>query len=473
MATIKKQGKGYKITVSCGYDAHGKQRREHMTWIPDPNMSEAKLQKELQRQAVLFEERIRNDGVMDSRIKFEAFAQKYMEEYAALYLKKKTYYGYHLLLPRINDAIGHIRLCELKTAHINAFYRNLQERGVRADGQAVSKVDLRARVKERGVSQADFARSAGLCEATVKHACQGKTLSYASAAKIAAALGAKPADLFDVAINEEPLHPHTLLHYHRTLHGILSKAVQWGYISVNPADRAEKPKYTPEESPYLEVDEAMQLLDLLQEEPPQWRVPVMFDLFSGLRRGELLGLRWEDVDLDKQVLHVRRTYNFIPHVGHYIDTPKNATSRRPLKLSRSAVLLLLEYKAWQDARREELGDAWADQDGRVFTNDGGAPIPPSSLTGWFSSFIKRSGLPHVTIHSLRHTYASMMITDGVPLIVVSRQLGHSKVTTTANIYAHVIAEAEAQAGAVIDDKFSGYVTQKEQPKPKKSKAAGA
>ena len=119
----------------------------------------------------------------------------------------------------------------------------------------------------------------------------------------------------------------------------------------------------------------------------KWRAPITFDLLSGLRRAELLGLRW------------------------------------------------------QDTRWEQLRDAWEDQDGRVFTTDTGAPMFPDSLTQWFSGFIARSAMPKVTVHSLRHTYASLMIADGVPLVVVSRQLGHAQASTTANIYAHAIASA--------------------------------
>jgi integrase len=112
--------------------------------------------------------------------------------------------------------------------------------------------------------------------------------------------------------------------------------------------------------------------------------------------------------------------------------------------------LLQEYKQWQDAQREKLGDAWEDQDGRVFTTDSGAPLFPDSISQWFTKFIKRSGLPKVTVHSLRHTYASLMIAEGTPLVVVSHQLGHAQPSTTANIYAHVIKSAEAKAAQTFD-----------------------
>ena len=111
---------------------------------------------------------------------------------------------------------------------------------------------------------------------------------------------------------------------------------------------------------------------------------------------------------------------------------------------------------------------------RVFTTDMGAPIFPDSVTQWFSAFVARSGLPKVTVHSLRHTYASLMIADGTPLVVVSRQLGHAQTSTTANIYAHAIASAQARAMQTFDrfnDIVAGQATADPAELENKKKAA--
>lgn len=159
------------------------------------------------------------------------------------------------------------------------------------------------------------------------------------------------------------------------------------------------------------------------------------------------------------MLYVRQTWNYISSEGCYVDKPKSATSERPLRISRTAVLLLLEYKRWQEAQRGALGDAWQDKDDRIFTNDEGAPMFPDSVTQWFTKFVKRTGLPKVTIHSLRHTYASLMIADGTPLVIVSHNLGHAQTSTTSNIYSHVIAAAEAKAAEAFD-RFGDLVAPK-------------
>lgn len=164
----------------------------------------------------------------------------------------------------------------------------------------------------------------------------------------------------------------------------------------------------------------------------------------------------------------------MPGIGCYIDTPKSEGSERILKISQTAVLLLLGVQQWQNQQEEELGDAWCNPDNRVFTREDGRALFPDSISKWFTAFVKRAGLPPVTVHSLRHTYASLMIADGTPLVNVSHSLGHAQVSTTTNIYAHVIAAAEARAAEVFD-RFSDDViklTPKTIPE-QKERAAGA
>lgn len=468
MATIEKRGKSYRIIVSNGYDINGKQIREKMTWTPEPGMTPAKIKKELARQAALFEDKIHHGAFLDNRIKFADFAQKYMDDYGALHLKAKTFRSYTENLVKINAALGHIKLCDLKPTHINAFYKNLQEAGMRDATTAICKLDLVAHLQDQQLSVSKFAAAAGLSRSTIKAAMEKKHIAKESAEKIAAAMGTKLTTAFTLERDMEPLAAATVLAYHRTLSAVLTKAVQWGYLNTNPADRAEKPKLGRKEAAYLDEADARRLLELLQGEPIRWRALITFDLLSGLRRGELLGLRWQDVDIDAQMIQIRQTSNYLPGLGVYTGTPKTSTSRRPLKLSKAAMLLLLEYQRWQNTQRTALGDAWEDRDGRVFTTDSGAPIFPDSVTQWFSQFVQRTGLPPVTVHSLRHTYASLMIADGTPLVVVSHQLGHAQTSTTANIYAHVIAAAETKAQEAMDDRFKDLIA----PSEINKKAAG-
>jgi integrase len=315
---------------------------------------------------------------------------------------------------------------------------------------ATCKLDFAAWMKENHTCMAKISAEHQISVGALRRCKAGQTISIKNATQMAA-LFEKPVDaVFEIHRDMTPLSPVTIHTYHRTLSAVFFRAVKWGYIPENPAARADLPSLAGRHASYLDEADARRLLELLQDEPIKWRAVVSFDLMSGLRRGELLGLRWDDVDLDRQQIYVRQTWNYIKARGCFADTPKNRSSERPLRISRTAVLILLEYKAWQDQRREQMGDAWMDQDNRIFTRDDGQPIFPDSITQWFHKFVQRSGLPDIHIHSLRHTYASLMIADGTPLVVVSHNLGHAQVSTTSNIYSHVIASAEAQADQVFD-----------------------
>lgn len=460
MATVTKRGDSYRICVSLGYDLNGKQIRKYSTWTPDPGMTAKKIEKELQRQVVLFEQKMTYSTTHDGSIKLADFTDLFLKEYAYKNLKAKTAFGYEKRMEVINQALGHIKLKDLKPGHIASFYSNLQEEGMRSKELAKIKIDFTKWLKDNNMTMAAMAKKTGLSLWVFKQLKNGQSIARECVAPIAEAMEIEAKQLFSINKDMTPLAAGTIHTFHRVLSAVLFRAVKWGYIQSNPAARADLPSIANRRAKYLDEPDARRLLELLQNEPIKWRAIITFDLLSGLRRGELAGLCWQDVNFADQTIIIRQTSNYLPGKGIYTDTPKTTTSNRPLKLSRSAFLLLTEYKRWQDGQREAFGDVWKDEDGRVFTRDDGAPLFPDSITKWFSDFVKRSGLPKVTVHSLRHTYASLMIADGVPLVVVSHQLGHAQSSTTANIYAHVIASAEAKAAQTFD-KFNDLIVEDE------------
>ncbi len=470
MATVEKRGKGYRITVAAGIDLNGKQIRHRFNWTPDEKLTPRQVEKELNRQIARFEEQVKTGSIAaEGNIRFADFAERYMADYGRPNLKPTTLSNYQRNLVRINQAIGHIRLKDLTTFHIQAFYRNLQEDGIRSREIATCKADLRELIGTQRGAMTAFSDRAGVSRATVKYAIDAKPINRASADAIAAALGTKTDKLFDITDHGEPLAPATIRSYHRTISSILEKAVKWHCIPTNPAEGAELPSMTGHKARYLDEPDAKRMLQLLQAEPIKWRAPIIFDLLSGLRRAELLGLRWQDVDLDEGVVHIVQTSNYVSGKGVYVGTPKTEGSDRYLHVSRTAVLILLEYKRWQDEMREKVGDAWegTPEDDRIFTNEVGRPMFPTSITQWMGKFIKRTGLPSSSVHSLRHTYASLLIAEGTPLVVVSNNLGHAQTSTTSDIYSHVIKSAEAKAAQVLD-KFSEDIHPKFTPNEEKT-----
>lgn len=468
MATAVKRGNSYKISASCGYDISGKQIRKHFTWTPPPGMTPKQEAKELECQKQHFDDLVRNGAEHDGNIRFYEFAEKWMNDFARKQLKIKTYTEYERHFERINQAIGHKKLKDLRTGHLNEFYANLEDAGVRGDKKYTSKIDLDAAIKQTGMTRTAFGKSAGIASNTLRIAISGRKVSKETAAAISMTLGLKQAETFKMEQPDRLLSPNTVRSYHRLISSCLGKAVKWGYILTNPAVNAELPKMQQQEAAFLDEDDIWRLLESLRGEPLKYRAMITLDVLSGLRRGELLGLRWQDVDFENEMITVVQTSGYAAGKGVYTDTPKNKSSARPLKISSTVFLVLLEYKEWQDAQRKACGDFWKDKDDRVFTSDDGSPIFPDALTKWFSAFVKRSGLPPVHIHSLRHTYASLMISRGITLMETSRRMGHAQVSTTTNIYAHAMASANEKA-AQIGDEFADVVGAEPEPMLKEKK----
>jgi len=464
MATIEKRGNTYKIIVSKGYDINGKQLRERMTWVPNAGLTTKQIEKELNRQATLFEEQVKFSNTHNGNIRLVDFTELFLKDFARPTLKVKTVVNYEEKMKIINEALGHIKLKDLKPGHINSFYANLHEEGMRMRRAAKAKFDFEKWFNETKKPATTLAVESGISAGTFQKLKKEENISLKNAEAISKFAGLEFKDAFDIVRNNTPLSASTIQTYHRVLSAVLGKAVQWGYIASNPASRADVPSIGYHEAAYLDEPDARRLLELLQSEPIKWRALITFDVFSGLRRGEIAGLRWKDIDSESHTIMISQTSNYLPGKGVYLDTPKSRKSQRCLKLSTTAFLMLFEYKDWQDKQKQKLGDAWLNTDDRIFTNDFGEPIFPDSITQWFTGFIKRSGLPKVTVHSLRHTYASLMIADGVPLVIVSHNLGHAQQSTTSNIYTHVIASAEAKAAQTFD-KFDDILQAKKESEP--------
>lgn len=454
MANIKRingpTGAAYKITVTSGRGSDGKQRRHYMTWRPEPGMTERQTEKAVQKAAFEFERQIELGFVADNRQTFSQYARYVIDLKERGGAKRRTVERYTELLTRIDAAIGHLKLSDIRPQHLNAFYSNLQEDGVRvSQAKATPKKDLAALMKTKGLSAAALSRASGVAASTFAPAIHGKTVSLRTAEALAAALGFKTEALFRISKDARPLSNKTCLEYHRLVSTVLAQAEREMLIQYNPARRASPPKLERAEVESFQPAELAQIIECLDSEPIKWRMPVHLLIVTGCRRGEIMGLRWEDIDWQGRQLRIARSLLYTARSGVYEDSTKTGAVRF-VKIPAETVQLLKLYRAYYDGLRLKNGDRWTES-GFVFCRDDGSAQNPDNLTQWLSGFSKRHSLPPIHPHKFRHTMASLLICNGTDTLTVSKRLGHANTTTTLNIYAHAIAEADERAAESIAD----------------------
>lgn len=448
MATIEKRGNSYLIRCSSGYDITGKQIRKSMTWkIPD-GMSAAKAEKEAKRQAVLFEENVRNGEVLSGKIKFKAFSEQWMQDYAKLNLRPRTLARYREILEKVNMSLGHIELDKLRPQHLMNYYKKLREPVI--INKYLPKQDIRKLLKENGITQASIIDNSILTKHSLNKICNGQAVLFDNAQRIATCLNMNLENLFSVIKEEHVLNESTILYYHRVISSVLSWAVKWQVIASNPASRVQPPKASKKEAIYLDEVQAQELLEKLEAAPIQYRTAIEILLFTGMRRGELLGLQWNDVDFDNATISINRSILYHSDYGVFQDDTKNTTSSRVIKTSAPVLQILNKYKLWQTEQRLKVGSQWHDE-GWIFTTWNGKPQHPDTLSGWFKNFVLENDLPPIHLHSLRHTNATLLIASGTNLQTVAKRLGHANTTTTSKVYSHAIASADAVAAETLDN----------------------
>jgi len=252
------------------------------------------------------------------------------------------------------------------------------------------------------------------------------------------------------------LSPRSVRYVHTIAHRAFKDAVRWGRLVRNPADAADPPRATSSGSPDMTTwtaDQLRRFLDGVHDD----RLSAAYVLLAttGMRRGEALGLRWADLDLDHGQAAIRQTVIAVNHVPT-LGTPKTAKGRRTVRLDAATVAALREHRKRQAAERLQMGAGWTDH-GLVFCRVDGGVLNPERFSRSFGDRVRQLGLPKIRLHDLRHGWATMALGAGVHPKVVQERLGHANIGITLDVYSHVTAglhddAAERVASLVFDNR---------------------
>lgn len=252
-------------------------------------------------------------------------------------------------------------------------------------------------------------------------------------------------------LSDSKLSPSTVRRYFTAFKAIMAKAYKLELIDRNPSETARL-DLPPTNTPEIEIftrEEAAHMLSCLESEPLKFKVLVHLALVTGARRGELVALKWDCVDLKRGTVCIRQSNYKLKGEAIKSKQPKTRSSVRDVAIPAYLVELLRDFRAEQISEQLRLGDAWHEH-GYLFCQWNGEPMNPNTPTDYFADFLKRNGMPHRKFHALRHTSATLLLTGGTNIKTVAARLGHTQLSTT-NRYVHALRDADEAAAEMFAD----------------------
>ena len=439
----------YRLTVCQGYNSKGKKLRKRKTIKLDETLSPKQIEKELNRQMVMFEKAVKEGKFLEGEsITFEEFTKKWLENYAELNLAPATITSYKTKLKnRILPAIGHIKIGKLQPVHLLDFYRNLKESNIRQDGLYKPTSKLNEFLSPLSTKEIEIAT--GISIKTCKKLKEGKNVNHQTVEIFCKIYNLETNKMFTYSakefLSEKSIQGHINL-----IGSIMTTAVKWNIICDNPVKRIDTKKRNKRKVHYYDDIQTATMLKELNSEPLIFKTIIYLALDTGMRKSELMGLKWEDIDFTKATININKQRHYVQGFGTIEDRTKTEAGNRTVTVSKIAISLLRTYKYEQNKNRLKLGTAWISTP-YVFVHENGRAISSNLPYKWFVDFLKRHNLPKITFHQLRHTNASILIASGEDIVTVSGRLGHADKNVTLNTYSHMIKSRETQVANKMDE----------------------
>jgi len=256
-------------------------------------------------------------------------------------------------------------------------------------------------------------------------------------------------------LNECKSGPRTKKGIYGLLRTVFSKAIDWGYMTENPCKKVKSPKYKAAEKSIYDEKQLVGVVAFVEREDIIYRAFFYFAAMCGMRRGEIMGLRWADLDLDTRTIEIKQAAGKAKKIGTYYGETKTKKSVRKLTLPETLVPILKALRADQSRAKLRLAERWIDTP-YLFKGWNGEPLNVDAPTRWWKRFI--AAHPEIsgpTFHALRHMAATLLIKNNVSISTVSGILGHAQMSTTVNIYTHVIEDAKKDALGTLEAAITG------------------
>jgi len=444
---VNKDGSmSHRIRVFTGTTKEGKKKFKYRWHRSQKGLSEKKAYDEAYAAGLKLEENIKNGNApLDNNTTFEEYASKWIETGDQ---GSQTLNRYKVLLKAINKEIGHYKLKQIQAHNLKSFYKKLASPTAISRQTATASPKLWVLMEEQSLSRNKLAQMSGLSSATLTNAKKGLPITADSAKRIADTLGRPVSELFEIQTHTKPYDARTILHHHSLISAILASATREQLIPHNVAsnERMKPPKAPQKEARHLSESEAKQVLKLaLKEKDIRKKACIILALFTGARQAEIRGLSWDDIDVENELIHIKRTSNYEAGKGMIEAETKNTSSVRAIQIPEFALEVLAEYKSWWLEQKLGCGSKWEGDKKRLFIQWNGKPISSSTIGKWFGDFTKANNLKHFTPHSLRHTFASLLVASGTDIKTVQSLTGHSQASTLLNVYAHGVDSAKEQA----------------------------
>lgn len=257
---------------------------------------------------------------------------------------------------------------------------------------------------------------------------------------------------------EKELAPKTIRGAYSLLHLMYDVAIKWELASSNPCSLIDLPPLKKKEAEFLNLEEVKALLRALEsaaEDELQYVTATILTLFTGIRLGELVGLKWSDIDMEKSEMRLERQRSYIHEIGVVEYDLKTETSHRTIAIPEVCISYLRRLSAYQKRCRLATGSRWQDS-GYLLVTEFGEPIFPRNPSRWFIDFVENiEGVHRITFHQLRHTHVALLAHLGVDIHKISKKVGHSEQVTTLRTYMHILEKTEHEDAKLIDGFYTG------------------